>query len=397
MPSNAFGDVVRLTTFGESHGPAIGGVIDGFPAGFPIDGGQVQQALERRRPGRSAWVSPRQEPDQIEWLSGLLEGVTTGAPIAFILRNRDARPSAYQELNTLWRPGHAQWSYHQKYGLVDGSGGGRSSARETAVRVAAGNLAQQWLARHGIVVGAEIAQIGNLVTPEPVWSFSGVQQRAEASERQHRIDSSAVFTSDEQAAQRICTLLEQLQQEGDSIGAIVRGWVVGMPPGLGDPLAAKLEAELAHACLSLPASKAFAIGEGFEVATQRGSVFNDLFQPDGEGGVRCSSNRAGGLLGGISTGQPLLFQVGFKPTSSIAQAQTTCTREGVPCTMRIGPEGRHDPCVGIRAVPVVTAVAAWAVFNAALRQRLARSESYGTLATMAAEDRQRAGGLSAHQ
>lgn len=374
MASNQFGDVLALTTFGESHGPAIGGVIDGFPAGFCPDLQAVQEALELRRPGRTGWVSPRREPDHVEWLSGLLEGVTTGAPIAFLIRNHDARPEAYQDLNRLWRPGHAQWAYQAKYGIVESSGGGRSSARETAVRVVAGALAQQWLLTQGVRIGARLAQVGEIRAPSVAWAALRDAQVDQAEALWQQVAQDPIFCSHQQSSTRIQEFLGQLMREGDSIGAIVEGWIVGAPAGWGDPLARKLDAELAAICLSLPACKGFEVGEGFGAACMRGSQHNDLFACDAEGEVAPASNRAGGLLGGITTGMPVLFRAAFKPTSSIRKEQTTCTREGVPCRMSTGPEGRHDPCVGIRAVPIVVACTAWVVANAAMRNRLARAE-----------------------
>jgi chorismate synthase len=374
MASNQFGDLLVLTTFGESHGPAMGGVIDGFPAGFRPDFKAIQSMVDLRRPGRNSWVTPRRELDQIEWLSGLLEGLTTGAPIAFLIRNQDARPEAYQSLNSLWRPGHAQWAYHAKYGVVDSSGGGRSSARETVVRVVAGALAQQWLQTRGVRIGAHLAQVGEIRAPDIAWTDLRDEQGRQAEALWQRVTDDSIFCSDPDTSVCIQEYLQGLLTSGDSIGAIVEGWVVGAPAGWGDPIARKLDADLAAMCLSLPACKGFEVGEGFDVARLRGSQHNDPFACDAQGCISPSSNHAGGLLGGITTGLPILFRAAFKPTSSIRKEQTTCTREGVPCTMRTGPEGRHDPCVGVRAVPIVAACTAWVVANAALRDRLARSE-----------------------
>jgi chorismate synthase len=373
MASNAYGDCVVLTSFGESHGRAVGGVIDGFPAGFLVDLDAVQRCVEERRPGRSSFVSPRQETDHVEWLSGLLDGRTTGAPIAFLIRNQDARPEAYTQLNKLWRPGHAQWAYQQKYGLVDSSGGGRSSARETVVRVVAGALAELWLAQRGVIVGAELVQMGPLQAAAEAWPPLIEAQRSCARHRLERVRADPLFCGDQQSSAAMQSLMVDLAEQGDSVGAVVEGWVVGMPAGWGDPLARKLDAELAALCLSLPACKGFEVGCGFAAAQMRGSEHNDPFVYH-QGSPQPASNSAGGLLGGISTGLPLVFRAAFKPTSSIRKEQMTCTREGTPCRMSTGAEGRHDPCVGIRAVPVVRSIAAWAVMNAALRHRLARSE-----------------------
>ncbi len=319
---NTFGQHIRLTTFGESHGAAIGGVLDGFPAGMTIDFEALQRDVERRA-GCNKFTSSRaqNEADEIEWLSGIYEGKTLGTPIAFVVRNSDVRSGDYQSITEAFRPGHADYTYQQKYGIRDPRGGGRSSARETLVRVVAGALAKQYLASKGITISAQVSQIGNAI--EPI-------------EMQH--------------------VLEATQRAGDSIGGIVSCVVHGLPAGVGEPIYDKLSARLAYAMLSINACKGFDFGSGFEGVTETGSALNDEMQ-DGA----FLSNHAGGILGGISTGQDIYFRCVFKPTPSIAQPQRTIDTKGKNITIEV--KGRHDVCVALRSPAIVEAMTALVVMD----------------------------------
>jgi chorismate synthase len=357
MGNNSFGRIFQVTTWGESHGPAMGAVIDGCPAGLEISAEEIDAVLARRAPGRNALVSPRKEPDRVEILSGVYEGVTTGTPISLLIRNQDVQSHHYD--GSVLRPGHAQASYLQKYGRVDHRGGGRASARETVCRVAAGAVAQKLLAQYEIQCLAWLCQVGNEQATMPTGSWEQVRER---------VHNDPIFCADPAASLRMQAVLKQCLQEGDSIGGIVQLCCWGVPPGLGDPVYEKMEAQLAKAMLSLPASKGFEIGQGFGAAAQRGSQHNDPF--DG------MSNRAGGILGGITTGLEILARVAFKPTSSIRKPQATVDLQGRPTTLQLHPGSRHDPCVAVRAVPVVEAMAALMLADALLMQRCARIE-YG--------------------
>lgn len=354
MSSNSFGQIFRITTFGESHGPAIGVVIDGCPAGIPITKDEIDAQLALRRPGKSPYVSPRMEEDQTEILSGIFEGMTTGAPIAILIRNKDADPSQYTPIKDLYRPGHANFTYLQKYGIFDYRGGGRSSARETVARVAAGAIGKKLIAHFGIDCVAYMAEIGGIAIDEP--DFSDLKLLRE------KTLASPIFCPDKN---------EIAFPENDSIGGII-GCVAHVPAGLGDPVYNKLEALLAHAMLSLPASKGFEIGAGFAAARMRGSEHNDGFTTDHEGNVRTTTNFSGGTLGGISTGSPLYFKVAFKPTSSIKKPQETVTLDGEKAIFQLPESGRHDPCVAIRAVPIVEAMTALVLADAVLMNQCSR-------------------------
>lgn len=362
MASNAFGTLFRITTWGESHGKAIGVVIDGCPAGLPIDEAIINEALALRAPGRSAYTSPRQESDQAEIFSGVFEGKTTGAPISILIKNKDADSSKYEPIKNLLRPGHANYTYLEKYGIFDHRGGGRASARETAGRVAAGAIAKALLAHFDILLTAHIRQIDS------------VHANIDASDvtrlRDHT-HGSPLFCPDPIAAGKMMELIEQAKSEGDSLGGVVEFIATGVPPGLGDPVYEKLEARLAYAMMGLPATKGFEMGSGFAAAGMRGSVHNDLFSMS-EGGPRTQTNYAGGTLGGISSGMPLVGRVAFKPTSSIQQAQATLTTTGQAASFVLPAGSRHDPCVAIRAVPVVEAMAALVLADALLMNRSSR-------------------------
>jgi len=345
MASNSIGRNFRITTWGESHGPAIGVVIDGCPAGFPLSEEDVNTELRLRRPGRPH-TSPRQEKDEAEILSGLFEGKTTGAPISIIIWNEDVDSSGYDAVQNLYRPGHAQYTYLKKYGIFDHRGGGRASARETACRVAAGAVAKKWLAFHGIEVLAYVKQVGDIV------AHINNPTRTQVLE-------SRIFCPDKNSEEKICALLDSL--EGDSVGGVIE-MVAKVPVGLGDPMYEKLEANLAKAMLTIPASKGIEFGDGFESVRQRGSQHNDLFCLQ-EGKVAFASNHAGGTLGGISTGEPLVLRVAFKPTSSIQRPQKTVTMQGEEAIFN-APGKRHDPCVALRAAPVVEAMGALVLIDA---------------------------------
>jgi chorismate synthase len=350
MASNSFGKVFRITTWGETHGPAIGVVIDGCPAGIALVEEDLQQELNRRKPGTSPYTSPRKEKDKVSILSGVFEGKTTGAPIALLIPNEDADPSKYEPMKDLFRPGHANFTYLAKYGIFDHRGGGRSSARETVSRVAAGAIAKKLLKLEGIEVFGYIKQIGSI--------------KAETIDLEFAREN-PLFCPDEKALGKMMELIESIKAEGDSIGSIVELTSTPLPVGLGDPTYEKLEANLANAMLSIHASKGIEFGDGFGCATMKGSEHNDAFP--------LTTNHAGGTLGGISSGQPLLLRVAFKPPSSIAKPQTTLTTQGTPTIFALPAGSRHDPCLGIRAVPVVEAMAALVLADALLMNSIART------------------------
>lgn len=344
MAGNIFGHFLRLASFGESHGPLIGGVLDGFPAGLEIDMEALALAMEKRRPGKGAFQTARNESDIPELVSGVYQGKTTGAPLAFIIRNQDQRPADYDKLEQFYRPSHAGYSWDAKFGFHDPRGGGRSSARETAVRVAAGALAAQLLAKYDISLTAFTEQIGNILI-----SYDNA-----------RIDAASVAGSplrcpDATAEPEMNRLLDALKQEGDSTGGVVGCFIKGVPAGIGEPVFDRLQADLAKAMMSINAAKGFDYGDGFAAAAKRGSEHNDPFIGS-ENGLRPATNHAGGILGGISTGEDIFFRVAFKPVSSISKPQQTADKSGVVRELAIG--GRHDVCIVPRAVAVVEAMAA---------------------------------------
>lgn len=353
MASNSFGEILRITSFGESHGAAMGGVIDGFPPGVIIDPDFVQQCLDRRRPGQSKLVSQRREADKIEILSGVYDNKTTGSPIAFIVRNSDQRSADYEALSYVYRPSHADYTYHQKYGHVDLRGGGRASARETLVRVAAGAFAIQLLKQFGINVLAYTQQIGNIAARE---NLSGLTQEI--------VDVSPTRCPDKATAAKMEEMLAELARQGDSVGGIVACAITGVPAGLGEPVYNKLSAALAAAMMGINAAKGFEVGEGFAAASRKGSEHNDAFVVE-NGRVVTRTNHSGGIQGGISNGQPVTFRVAFKPPASIAKPQATVDKDGKEVQLSVA--GRHDPCVVPRAVPVVEAMAALVIADFYLR------------------------------
>lgn len=364
MASNSFGDLFRITTFGESHGAAIGVVIDGCPAGLPLTAEEIDAELKLRRPGATPYTSPRDEKDEAEILSGIFQGKTTGAPIAIAIRNKDADSSKYEPIKELLRPGHANYTYLQKYGIFDYRGGGRSSARETAARVAAGAVAKKLLSHYEIALCAFVAEIGGIEISEPDLSHLEKLKK--------KVRGNALFCPDAKAAAKMIEKIEEAKKEGDSLGGILQGAASNLPVGLGDPVYGKLEAKLASAMLSLPATKGFEIGSGFAAARMKGSEHNDAFDIDEKGRITTETNFAGGTLGGISTGLPLTFRVAFKPTSSIKKAQKTVNLKGEKKPFKLPEGSRHDPCVAIRAVPVIEAMLALVLADALLLNRCAK-------------------------
>ena len=342
---NTLGQLLTLTTFGESHGPAIGGVLDGFPSGITVDFDFVRQCMQRRRPGQSTVTTGRQEQDQVEFLSGLLDGVTTGAPIAFIIKNTDQHSSDYDELKDVFRPSHADYAWEQRYGIRDWRGGGRSSARVTAPICVAGALATMALKKRIPVLSitAFTSQIG----PYSTDSANDMDYTSAMAE------SNPVRCPDKELASKMEEYIKELRKEQDSTGGCVTCIVRGIPAGIGNPVFDKLEASLAKAMLGINACKGFEYGDGFLSASQRGSEHNDAFRME-DGKVTTATNHSGGIQGGISNGQPIRFRVAFKPTPTIGQQQLTVTRDGKETTMEA--KGRHDPCVVPRAVPVVEAL-----------------------------------------
>lgn len=364
MASNSFGNIFRITTWGESHGKAIGVVIDGCPSNLPLSEEDIQEELLKRAPGLSPFTSPRKETDKVEILSGVFEGVTTGAPISLIIWNRDANSSAYTSMKDLLRPGHANFTYLQKYGVFDYRGGGRASARETACRVAAGAIAKKILRLFSIEVIAYIKEIGGI-------GFSDLAIQDVPSLRE-KIASSPIFCPDVSSSSMM-DLLEETQKEGDSLGGIVECLALGLPAGLGDPVYEKLEANLSKAILSIPATKGIEFGEGFFSADMKGSEHNDCFMKDPSSEkIFPKTNHAGGTLGGISTGMPLVFRTAFKPPSSIAKKQTTVNLQGEETVLELPEGSRHDPCVAIRGVLVVEAMTALCLVDALLMDKIVR-------------------------
>lgn len=358
MPGNTFGQIFRLTTFGESHGAAIGGVVDGCPAGLRISAAAVQEEIDRRRPGSTSLGTKRSESDTVEFFSGMLDGITLGTPIGFIIRNSDAKSADYEHLKDVYRPSHADLTWDRKYGVRDHRGGGRSSARETACRVVGGAIARQLLTAEGVQVSAFVRQVGNVLVEHAYTELdlAGVW-------------GSDVRCPDPRAAASMTQLIEQVRSEGDSIGGSISCVVRGAPAGLGEPVFDKLHADLGKAMLSINAVKGFEVGSGSDAAGMRGSQHNDAIVSNGAG-VHTATNRSGGIQGGISNGEDIFFTVSFKPPATIARAQQTVDREGRNVTLEA--RGRHDPCVVPRAVPIVEAMTCLVLADHLLRQRTAR-------------------------
>lgn len=353
---STFGTAFRVTTFGESHGGGLGVVIDGCPPRLPLDLEALARELARRRPGQSHLVTQRDEPDHVEILSGVLEGVTLGTPIAMLVRNQDARSKDYAQVASAYRPSHADYTYDAKYGIRAVAGGGRASARETVARVAAGAVAKQLLAPLGVDLVAWVDEVGELA--------AAVDPLAVTLDD---VEASLVRCPDPAASAAMIERIEEVRKDGDSIGGVVRAVARGVPPGWGEPVFDKLEADLAKAMLSIPAVKGFEIGSGFAGARLRGSQHNDAFVPAAGGGIATRTNFSGGIQGGISNGQPLLLRLAFKPTATIMRPQETVDASGAATVL--APRGRHDPCVLPRAVPIVEAMLALVLADHYLRQR----------------------------
>ncbi len=356
MSGNTFGCLFRVTTFGESHGPALGVVVDGCPPGVPLAEGDLLPELRRRRPGQSRLVSARAEPDEPEIVSGVFEGVTTGAPICVLFRSRAARPEDYDAIRHVYRPGHADFTVEAKYGIRDHRGGGRSSARETVARVAAGAIARKILRREGIEIVGYTTQVGGVSAGEID------RRRVQVGD----VDANAVRCPDPKAASAMEQLILQAQKDSDSIGGIAEFVVRGCPAGLGEPVFDKLKADLGKALLSLPAVTGFEYGAGFAAASVRGSEHNDPFVVR-DGRVAAPTNRHGGILGGISSGEMIILRVPVKPTSSIPREQKTVTTEGTETVIRV--TGRHDPCLVPRLVPIGEAMIALVLVDHLMRWR----------------------------
>jgi len=350
MSGNSIGKLFCVSSFGESHGPAIGCVIDGCPPGLALTEADIQAELDRRKPGTSRHVTQRREPDTVEILSGVFEGLTTGTPIALLIRNQDQRSKDYSNIAETFRPGHADYGYWQKYGIRDYRGGGRSSARETAVRVAAGAVARKWLQeRHGIVIRAFMSQLGPIEIPFKSWDDITA-------------DGNAFFAPNADMLPQLEAFMDELRKSGDSIGARIDVVATGLPVGWGEPVYDRLDADIAYAMMSINAVKGVEIGAGFKCVTQRGTEHSDEMSPEG-----FLSNEAGGVLGGISTGQDIIASIAIKPTSSLRLDRRSITKAGAPAI--VNTEGRHDPCVGIRATPIVEAMLAIVLMDHALRHR----------------------------
>lgn len=352
---NTTGIIYRLTTFGESHGEALGGVIDGVPAGIKLDMASIDTLLARRRPGQSTLQSARREEDAVEFLSGIFEGRTTGTPIGFIIRNKDAHSADYDSLRNIYRPSHADYTYTAKYGHRDHRGGGRASARETATRCVAGAIAMQILQQMGVNIIAYTSQIGNIALSNDYSNYN-------LSER----DNNRVCCPDAEAAQRMENLIEEVKSEGDSIGGVVTCVVSGVPAGWGEPVFDKLHADLGKAMLSINAAKGFECGMGFACATMRGSQACDAFEVR-HGRISTRTNHSGGIQGGISNGEDIYFRVAFKPTPTLLRPVETVTCTGEATTFTAS--GRHDPCVVPRAIPVVEAMTAMVLLDHYLRNK----------------------------
>lgn len=355
--SNSYGKLFKITTFGESHGAAVGVIVDGCPAGLEISVDEIQHALDRRRPGQSDITTPRKEEDRVTILSGIFEGKTTGTPIALVVNNKDQHSHDYSHIEHAFRPSHADYTYTAKYGARDYRGGGRSSARETVARVAAGALAAKLLQHYGISVQSYVSQVGSIKLRKPYQELDLSQ-----------IDTNKVRCPDGATAARMIGLIEDARDTLDTIGGVVSCVIQGVPVGLGEPVFDKLHAELGKAMLSINAVKGFEYGSGFEGVKMRGSEHNDQFYTDEEGNVRTRTNNSGGIQGGISNGQDIYFNVAFKPVATILQPQTTINDAGEEITLK--GKGRHDPCVLPRAVPIVDAMAALVIADFLLRQRV---------------------------
>ena len=347
MAGNSIGQLFKVTTFGESHGLALGCIVDGCPPGLPLTEADLQVDLDRRKPGTSKFTTQRREPDQVKILSGIFEGVTTGTPIGLLIENQDQRSKDYSSIKDLFRPGHADYTYTHKYGVRDYRGGGRSSARETAMRVAAGAIARKYLQSRGIGVRGWLSQMGDIRVEKLDWD---------------EVKNNSFFSPDADKVPEMETLITSLRSEGNSVGARISVMATGVPPGLGEPVFDRLDADLAHSLMSINAVKGVEIGDGFASVSQKGTEHRDEITPDG-----FLSNHAGGTLGGISSGQDVVAHIALKPTSSITTPGKSINMQGEP--VEVVTKGRHDPCVGIRAVPIAEAMMAITLMDHYMRHR----------------------------
>ncbi|WP_317897453.1 chorismate synthase [Aurantibacillus circumpalustris] len=361
MAGNSFGTLFKLSSFGESHGVAIGGVIDGCPAGLEIDLLFIQSELDRRKPGQSHITTQRKESDTVEFLSGIFEGKTTGAPIGFVIKNEDQKPKDYVHLKDTFRPSHADFTYEHKYGLRDYRGGGRSSARETACRIVAGAIAKLFLKKQNISVNAFVKQVGEIKLEK---TFTDLDLS--------KIESSIVRCPDETTSSKMISYIEEIKKQGDTVGGVIQCVIQNAPIGLGEPVFDKLHAVLGHAMLNINAVKGFEIGSGFDSVHYKGSELNDLFvaSENKNAAIQTKTNNSGGIQGGISNGMPIYFNVAFKPVATIMQKQASVNKQGE--AVELEGKGRHDPCVLPRAVPIVESMAALVIADFLLLARCNR-------------------------
>ncbi len=355
MPGNSFGDLFRITTWGESHGPALGVIIDGCPSGIDISEEDIQHELDRRRPGQSKITTQRKEPDRIEILSGIFDGKTLGTPISLMIKNADVISKSYEDIKDTYRPGHADYTYEKKYGIRDYRGGGRSSARETVGRVAAASIAKKILSFDGIKTTGYVKQVGDIVAENIDLD---------------QIEKNLVRCPDPKKAEEMIEQIEKVRREGDSIGGIVEVVSKGVPPGLGSPVFNKIEADLAGALMSIGGIRGFEVGMGFETARRMGSEVNDMMYKDDSGNLRFRTNNAGGLQGGITNGEDLVVRIAIKPTSSIPKIQKTVDKHGKQKDLVV--KGRHDPCLCPRAVPIAEAMVNLVLVDHLLMSKVSR-------------------------
>ncbi len=358
MAGNTFGTLFKLSTFGESHGPAIGGVIDGCPAGLKIDLEFIQMELDRRKPGQSHITTQRKEEDKVEFLSGIFEGVTTGTPIGFVIKNEDQKPKDYSHIKDTYRPSHADFTYEEKFGIRDYKGGGRSSARETACRIVAGAIAKLILQQKNISINAFVKQVGEIKLSR---SFDQLDLS--------RTESSIVRCPDDEVSEKMIAYIEEIKKQGDTVGGVIQCVIQNTPIGLGEPVFDKLHAVIGHAMLSINAVKGFEIGSGFDSVHFKGSELNDVFYSEDKQ-IKTKTNNSGGVQGGISNGMPIYFNVAFKPVATLMQKQNSVNKQGEKIILE--GKGRHDPCVLPRAVPIVESMAALVLVDFLLLARCNR-------------------------
>lgn len=361
MGGNTIGECFRLTTFGESHGKSIGGIIDGCPAGFRVNLSKIQLSLDRRKPGQSSITSQRKELDEVEFLSGIYDGLTLGTPISFQIHNTDSKSKDYDHLKDTYRPSHADFVYQEKYGHRDHRGGGRASARETSCRVVAGSIAEQLLAQMGVSIFSYVQAVGEISLDTPYQQLDFKQ-----------VFENIVRCPDKKMAEKMISYIEKIKKEGDTVGGIIQTVVNGCPPGIGEPVFDKLHADLAKSMLSINAVKGFEYGSGFKAAQMKGSEHNDSFVVK-DNKIRTNTNWSGGIQGGISNGEAIYFRVAFKPVATIMRDQDSVTSSAENTVVK--GKGRHDPCVVPRAVPIVTAMTAITIFDHILRNKTAKVEN----------------------